>query len=100
MHQEKYQRVYEILFGTTQPPAHTHSYTAAVTAPTYDAQGCTTHTCACGDSYVDSFVEKLSRPPEDNNPAQPPAQQAWWEKLPSFVQWLLRIFLFGFIWMR
>ena len=26
--------------------------------------------------------------------------QKWWEKLPSFVQWLLRIFAFGWIWMK
>ena len=36
-----------------------HSYTAVVTAPTFDAQGYTTHTCVCGDSYVDSYVPAL-----------------------------------------
>ena len=37
-----------------------HSYDAVVTAPTFDAQGYTTHTCAnCGDSYVDSYVPAL-----------------------------------------
>ena len=35
---------------------HTHSYNEAVTAPTCTVGGYTTHTCACGDSYVDSPV--------------------------------------------
>lgn len=39
--------------------AHEHSYTAVVTAPTCTAKGYTTHTCACGDSYVDTYVDAL-----------------------------------------
>ena len=38
---------------------HTHSYTAAVTAPTCTAAGYTTHTCSCGDSYKDNYVNAL-----------------------------------------
>lgn len=38
---------------------HTHSYTAAVTAPTCTAAGYTTHICSCGDSYKDSYVDAL-----------------------------------------
>ena len=38
---------------------HTHSYTAKITKPTCTAQGYTTHTCACGDSYKDSYVDAL-----------------------------------------
>ena len=38
---------------------HTHRYDAVVTAPTYTEQGYTTHTCACGDSYVDGYVSAL-----------------------------------------
>lgn len=38
---------------------HTHSYTAAVTAPTCTAQGYTTYTCSCGDSYVDNYTDRL-----------------------------------------
>ena len=34
-----------------------HAYTSKVTAPTCAEQGFTTHTCACGDSYVDSYAE-------------------------------------------
>ena len=38
---------------------HTHSYTAAVTAPTCTAKGYTTYTCTCGDSYVGSYTDAL-----------------------------------------
>ena len=36
-----------------------HSYTSAVTPPTCTEQGYTTHTCACGDSYVNAYVDVL-----------------------------------------
>ena len=37
-----------------------HSYNSVVTAPTFDAQGYTTHTCIRGDhSYVDTYVPAL-----------------------------------------
>lgn len=41
--------------------AHTHdySYQVSVTHPTCTAQGYTTHTCVCGDSYRDSYVGVL-----------------------------------------
>ena len=39
--------------------SHTHSYKAVVTAPTCTAKGYTTHTCACGDSYVDTYTDAL-----------------------------------------
>ena len=42
-----------------QKPAHEHTYTAVVTAPTCTDKGYTTHTCACGDSYVDTYVDAL-----------------------------------------
>ena len=38
---------------------HTHSYTSSVTAPTCTEQGYTTYTCACGDSYKDTYVSAL-----------------------------------------
>ncbi|MBQ8042640.1 MAG: hypothetical protein IJ272_00625 [Clostridia bacterium] len=40
-------------------PVHTHSYTSVVTEPTCMAQGYTTHTCSCGDSYKDSYKGAL-----------------------------------------
>ena len=38
---------------------HEHRYDAVVTDPTCTAQGYTTHTCRCNDSYVDSYVPAL-----------------------------------------
>ena len=40
-------------------PNHIHSYTDVVTPPTCTAKGFTTHTCACGDSYKDTYVNAL-----------------------------------------
>ena len=40
-------------------PATGHGYEAVVTAPTCTEQGYTTHTCRCGDSYVDTYVAAL-----------------------------------------
>ena len=39
--------------------AHEHSYTDVVTAPTCTEKGYTTHTCACGHSYVDTYTDAL-----------------------------------------
>ena len=41
---------------------HVHTYTEVVTEPTYTAQGYTTHTCFCGESFVDSYVDPLPLP--------------------------------------
>ena len=38
---------------------HTHDYAVTVTAPTCTEKGYTTHTCSCGDSYVDTYVDAL-----------------------------------------
>ena len=46
-------------FRCNRATAHEHSYTAVVTDPTCTAKGYTTHTCACGDSYVDTYVDAL-----------------------------------------
>ena len=47
----------EVLVAQTEVAALGHDYAAVVTAPTCTEQGYTTHTCACGDSYVDSYVD-------------------------------------------
>jgi hypothetical protein len=41
-------------------------------------------------------------PTPENPPPQveKPTPEPWWRSLPSFVQWLLRIFCFGWIWMQ
>ena len=44
---------------TVTKAPHVHSYKAVVTAPTCTSKGCTTHTCACGDSYVDTYTDAL-----------------------------------------
>jgi len=41
------------------PLSHKHSYTAVVTPPTCTEKGYTTHTCSCGDSYVDTYTDAL-----------------------------------------
>ncbi len=40
-------------------PATGHSYKAVLTAPTCTAEGYTTYTCGCGDSYKDDYVPAL-----------------------------------------
>ena len=45
--------------GVVIEKAHTHSYTEKVTEPTCTEKGYTTHTCACGDSYIDSYTNPL-----------------------------------------
>ena len=48
-----------LCIGTACKEEHTHSYTETVTSPTCTEQGFTTHTCSCGDSYVDTYVDEL-----------------------------------------
>ena len=54
--------------------AHEHSYTAVVTAPTCTEKGYTTHTCACGDSYVDTYEDALGHA-WDNGKVTKPATE-------------------------
>jgi len=44
---------------TLSVEVHIHAYTDTVTAPTCKEQGYTTHSCSCGHSYVDSYVDAL-----------------------------------------
>ena len=46
-------------FRCNRATAHEHSYKDIVTAPTCTEKGYTTHTCACGDSYVETYVDAL-----------------------------------------
>ena len=46
--------------------SHTHSYKDVVTAPTCTEKGYTTHTCACGDSYVDTYTNPLGHDLKDD----------------------------------
>ena len=42
-----------------EPAPHEHAYDAVVTAPTCQAGGYTTYTCACGDSYTADETAKV-----------------------------------------
>ncbi len=48
-----------------------HNYNKVITAPTYEADGYTTHTCTrCGDTYQTDFTAKLVKP-ADTTPSTP-----------------------------
>ena len=54
-----------------------HEYASVVTAPTCTEQGYTTHTCtACGDDYVDGFVESLGHSYEVVETKEPACTEA------------------------
>ena len=62
VYNRKYQDYSSSAFATfrcIRETAHTHSYKDVVTAPTCTEKGYTTHTCACGDSYVDTYTDAL-----------------------------------------
>ena len=62
VYNRKYQDYSSSAFATfrcIRETAHEHSYTAVVTAPTCTEKGYTTHTCSCGDSYVDTYTDAL-----------------------------------------
>lgn len=46
---------------------HAHSYNTVVTAPTCTEDGYTTHTCGCGDTYVDDETEATGHADNDND---------------------------------
>ena len=51
--------------------SHTHSYKDIVTAPTCTEKGYTTHTCTCGDSYVDAYVDALGHAWDEGKVTKP-----------------------------
>ena len=62
VYNRKYQDYSSSAFATfrcIRETAHEHSYTAVVTPPTCTEKGYTTHTCSCGDSYVDTYTDAL-----------------------------------------
>ena len=61
-------------FRCNRATAHEHSYDAVVTAPTCTEKGYTTHTCACGDSYVDTYTDALGHA-WDNGKVTKPATE-------------------------
>ena len=54
--------------------SHTHSYNDVVTAPTCTAKGYTTHTCACGDSYVDTYTDALGHAWDEGKVTKEPTE--------------------------
>ena len=58
-------------FRCNRATAHEHSYKAVVTAPTCTAKGYTTHTCACGDSYVDTYEDALGHAWDEGKVTKP-----------------------------
>lgn len=48
----------EILEAQKTVEAKGHDYKSVITAPTCTAQGFTTYTCSCGDSYVSEYVKE------------------------------------------
>ena len=61
-------------FRCNRATAHEHSYTAVVTAPTCTEKGYTTHTCACGDSYVDTYVDALGHAWDEGKVTKEPTE--------------------------
>lgn len=47
--------------------SHTHNYSTKVVAPTKTEQGYTLHTCSCGHSYKDNYVEADNSGPSITN---------------------------------
>ena len=54
---------------------HEHSYKDIVTPPTCIEKGFTTHTCECGDSYVDSYVRRTEHSRVVDKPVEPTCTQ-------------------------
>ena len=54
--------------------SHTHSYKDVVTAPTCTAKGYTTHTCSCGDSYVDTYTDALGHAWDEGKVTKEPTE--------------------------
>lgn len=55
----------EILVKQAETDKLPHNYDSAVTAPTCTAQGFTTYTCECGDSYIGDYISETGH--SDNN---------------------------------
>ncbi len=77
VYNRKYQDYSSSAFATfrcIRETAHEHSYTAVVTPPTCTEKGYTTHTCSCGDSYVDTYTDALGHA-WDNGKVTKPATE-------------------------
>ena len=62
-----------------QDNSHQHKYTSKVIAPTCIANGYTKHTCSCGDSYEDTYTDKLGHKYKDKVIAPTTANKGYTE---------------------
>ena len=53
---------------------HTHSYQVSTVPATCIEQGCTIHSCSCGDSYRDAYTDALGHSYESENQCRIPAE--------------------------
>ena len=60
--------------ATWQPAFHTHTYSERVVSPSCTDKGYTTHTCVCGESYVDSYVSALGHAWDDGVVTKQPTE--------------------------
>ncbi len=65
--------------GNGENGEHVHVYTETVTAPTCTEQGFTTHSCLCGDSYVDSYTDALGHDIREIAAKDPTCTEIGWE---------------------
>ncbi len=58
---------------------HKHKHVETITMPTCTEQGYTTHTCECGDTYVDSYTDKLGHDEVSHEAQEPSCVEVGWE---------------------
>ena len=68
-----------VLVAQSTTSALGHSYTSAATAPTCTAKGYTTHTCHCGVSYVDNYVNELGHAETSHAAKAPTCTEIGWD---------------------
>lgn len=78
-------------------PAHRSGGEVTVLEPTYDAPGRAEERCiACGELLSERELPALERPPEPHEINEEPEQDSGY----TFGEWLIIIFLFGWIWYK
>ncbi len=60
-------------------PAKGHDHKTVVTTPTCTEKGYTTHTCHCGDTYVDSYVNALGHAKVQHSAKAPTCTEVGWQ---------------------
>ncbi len=72
-----YSETFTLIPEAAEP--HVHSYTEEVTEPTCTEQGYTTHTCSCGDSYADDYVDALGHDEVTHEAKEPTCTEIGWD---------------------